>query len=64
MCLSKDYVYGLMTGLFAWISLDCFVVDFFCDNDQRRGFSLDKSASHWLCQYPYTSSIGLDRVIQ
>ena len=26
--LSKDYVYGLMTGLFAWISLDCFVVDF------------------------------------
>ena len=46
ICLSKDYVYGLMTGLFAWISLDCFVVDLFCDYDQRQGFSLDKSASH------------------
>ena len=27
MCQSKDYVYGLMTGLFAWISFDWFVVD-------------------------------------
>ena len=27
ICQSKDYVYGLMTGLFTWISLDCFVSD-------------------------------------
>ena len=25
----SNYFYGLMTGLFAWISLDCFVVDLF-----------------------------------
>ena len=30
MCQSKDYVYGLMTGLFAWISLDCLFVDSIC----------------------------------
>ena len=29
MCRAKDYVYRLMTGLFAWIILDCFIVDFF-----------------------------------
>ena len=29
MCQSKDYVYELITGLLAWISLDCFVVDLF-----------------------------------
>ena len=29
ICQSKDYVYGLMTGLFAWISLNCFVIDLF-----------------------------------
>ena len=29
ICQSLDYVYGLITNyLFAWISLDCFVVDF------------------------------------
>ena len=25
---------------------DCFVVDFFCENDKKQGCSLDKSASH------------------
>ena len=35
ICQSKDYVYGLMTGLYAWISLDGFVVDlFYCDEMQ------------------------------
>ena len=29
MISSFHYVYGLMTGLFAWISRDCFVSDLF-----------------------------------
>ena len=30
ICQSKDYVYEINdSGLFAWISLDCFVVDLF-----------------------------------
>ena len=43
--LSKDYVYGLMVCL-PELVFDCFVVDFFCDNDKKQGCSLDKSASH------------------
>ena len=47
MCLSKDYVYGLMTLIcLPELVFDCFVVDFFCDNDKKQGCSLDKSASH------------------
>ena len=29
ICQSKDYVYGLITDLFAWVSLAAFVVDLF-----------------------------------
>ena len=54
ICLSKDYVYGLMSGLFAWISLDCFVVDLFCDNDQDEDVLL---TSRHLIDYASTRTL-------
>ena len=47
MCQSEDYVYGLIddSGLFAWISLDCIVVDlFYCYSKQRAAIVCSK---HW-----------------
>ena len=47
MYQSKDYVYRLMTGLFAWISLDSFVVDLFAATiRQINGLTAIKQFHH------------------